>query len=139
MSIYKISKIDNDNDSDEYWQRIYDDVKKSYEMREVEFIEEPLSKFKSSYLLWLNNGAVSYFVWKNDKLAGYFNFDIFHKEDAEKRRVVFFNRLFKAYVDEELWKEIFKRFLEYDLPSQHFYIKSENGEDDFITSILGVD
>jgi len=140
MSIlYKIRKVDKDNDSDDYWQELYDYIKKCSEIRGVDFIDKPLNEFKSSYLLWLNNGGASYLVWKKDKPSGYFGYDVFHKEDTEKRLVDFSNRLFKSSLDEELSKEILKCFLTYDQKAQFFRIKSENGESDFIPSLLEVE
>lgn len=136
--LYQIEKIDKRNERDDYWQRIYEFSKKCSEIRGVDFKEESLNRFKSSYLLWLNNGGMSYLVLKNAKEAGHFGFDVYHKEDLDKRQVVFYNRLIDRFLDESLMRIILQCFLVYDLKSKYFYIKSENGKSDFIPLKLGV-
>ncbi len=132
---YKFEKIDKENTADDYWQRIYEYTNECHKIRGLDFEEKPLNAFKSSFLLWLNNGAASYMVWKNDKAAGSFEFNIF---PLNKKQLVFYNHLIDSSVEDELLRGIFERFLDYDPQSQYFYIKSANGENDFIPSKLAV-
>lgn len=136
--LYKIEKIEKENDSNDYWHRIYNYVKKCREIEGVKLTEKPLDEFRSSFLLWLNNDGNTFLVLKNNKPAGSIDFEVIHKEDLEKRQVVFYNRLLNSDLDEELVRKILACFLDCDDRSQYLNFKSENGKNDLIGSKLEV-
>lgn len=136
---YTLEKIDKKNSSDEYWQRIYQHLKKSADLANTIFKEQKISSFKSSFIDWLNNGAVSYLVWKDQKTAGSFALDVFRKESPHDKKIAFHNRLVDAGIEQELIKLIFEAYLQYDAQSQYFFVKSENGDNDSIPLKLAID
>lgn len=132
QSVYKIENLDKENDVDEYWQNIYEYIKKCREIKGIEFKEQPLSTFKKSYISWLNRG-MTYLVWKNNMPAGTLDFEVLHKENLARRQVNFYNSLVDSEdLTDYLLKKIFEYFLAYDFESNYLYFKSENENNNFI-------
>ncbi len=138
-NIYRLKKIDPGTFTLEDWNEYYDFRLKCDALKNVPSVFKTMEGLKEFNVRNIEeNGEERYQVWKNEVVNGIFLFNIEFKDNQEKRFTYLRNYMIDKYLDIDLLKVVFKKFIDFDQQSNSLAIHSIDGMNDYVEDLFNI-
>ncbi len=138
MSNIEIKGIAAGEFFDEHWKEYYRGRKDFSKRSNQAFLFESWEQLKEMTVAWLKQGYGIFVIFRGDCCIGYFSLEVRMPENPEKR-FIYFRNGFLSSNDAELHYAIYRAFLDFDLDSNRFILKSEDGQFDNVEQNLNAE